>query len=58
MFRILHRFLTALARLLRDGWIVTPETLLRWHRKRIVRHWTNPRLADPAGRRPRSNYAV
>ena len=26
----------------RDGWLVTPETLLRWHRRRIARHWTQP----------------
>jgi hypothetical protein len=32
----------ALPRRLRHGWIVTPETLLRWHRKRIARHWTQP----------------
>ena len=27
----------ALPRPLRHGWIITPETLLRWHRKRIAR---------------------
>jgi transposase InsO family protein len=32
----------ALPRRLRDGWIVTPDTLLRWHRQRIARHWTQP----------------
>ncbi len=30
----------ALPRRLRHGWIVTPETLLRWHRKRTAKHWT------------------
>ena len=32
----------ALPRPRRSGWLVTPETLLRWHRHRIARHWTHP----------------
>ena len=32
----------ALPRPQRAGWLVTPETLLRWHRRRISRHWTQP----------------
>ncbi len=32
----------ALPRLQRGGWLVTPETLLRWHRRRIARYWTQP----------------
>src|SRR3982751_3787985 len=39
--------LAALAKLLpREGWavfLVTPATLLRWHRKLIVRRWRYPR---------------
>lgn len=32
----------ALPRPRREGWLVTPDTLLRWHRRRIARHWTQP----------------
>ncbi len=48
---LLGAIAAALPRRLRDGWIVTPETLLRWHRKRIARHWTRPPTRRP-GRPP------
>jgi putative transposase len=46
--------LAALARLLparrRQGLVVTPQTLLRWHRELVRRKWAQPR--PPAGRPP------
>ncbi len=39
---LLGAIAAALPRRLRHGWIVTPETLLRWHRQRIAKHWTQP----------------
>jgi putative transposase len=39
---ILGAIAAALPRPRRTGWIVTPDTLLRWHRRRITRHWTQP----------------
>ena len=32
----------ALPHQLRAGWLVTPDTLLRWHRRRIAKPWTQP----------------
>jgi hypothetical protein len=48
---LLGAIATALPRRLRQGRIVTPETLLRWHRKRIARHWTQSPVC-PEGRPP------
>ena len=48
---LLGAIAAALPRRLRQGWIVTPETLLRWHRRRIARHWTQPPTRRP-GRPP------
>jgi hypothetical protein len=39
---LLGAIAAALPRPRRIGWIVTPNTLLRWHRRRIARHWTQP----------------
>jgi hypothetical protein len=32
----------ALPRPARTGWLVTPDALLRWHWRRVARHWTHP----------------
>jgi hypothetical protein len=50
---LLGAIAAALPRRLRDGWIVAPETLLRWHRQRIAKHWTQP-PARHHGRPPTS----
>ena len=39
---LLGAIATALPRPTRSDWIDTPDTLLRWHRRRIARHWTQP----------------
>ncbi|MDH4144642.1 MAG: helix-turn-helix domain-containing protein, partial [Acidimicrobiia bacterium] len=50
---LLGAIAAALPRRLRSGWIVTPETLLRWHQRRAARHWTQPHRR--AGRPPTAN---
>ena len=45
---LLAAIAAALPRPSRAGWLVTPDTLLRWHRRRITRHWTQPQR--PPGR--------
>ncbi len=50
---LLGAIAAALPRPQRTGWIVTPDTLLRWHRRRIARHWTHPTRG--LGRPPTSN---
>ena len=39
---LLGAIAAALPRHRRNGWLVTPDTLLRWHRRRVARHWTQP----------------
>ena len=45
---LLGAIAAALPRPSRAGWLVTPDTLLGWHRRRIVGHWTQPQR--PPGR--------
>ena len=45
---VLGAIAAALPRPSRAGWLVTPDTLLCWHRRRIVGHWTQPQR--PPGR--------
>ncbi len=47
---LLGAIAAALPRPRRHGWFVTPDTLLRWHRRRIARHWTQ--ATRPPGRPP------
>lgn len=49
---LLGAIAAALPRQKRQGWIITPDTLLRWHRTRVARHWTQP--DRPRGRPPNS----
>ena len=48
---LLGAIAAALPRPSRAGWLVTADTLLRWHRQRIARHWTQTPARRP-GRPP------
>ena len=38
--------------------VVTPETLLRWHRQLVARYWTYPPRTKPAGGRPQVSAVI
>ncbi len=50
---LLGAIAAALPRPRRTGWIVTPDTLIRWHRRRMARRWTQPSRGP--GRPPTSD---
>ena len=47
---LLGAIAAALPRPRRIGWLATPDTLLRWHRRRVAHHWTQTTRAQ--GRPP------
>ena len=51
---LLGAIAAALPRPQLTGWIVTPDTLLRWYRRRIAHHWTQTANRGP-GRPPTSD---
>ena len=53
---LLGAIAAALARPSRAGRLVSPDTLLRWHRRRIVGHWTQPQR-PPSRPRPQQSFA-
>ena len=54
---LLGAIAAALPRRMRNGWLVTPATLLRWHRRRVARRWTQP-TRPRADRRPQLGSAA